>query len=101
MRDDQLDELKRMQEVAIDHAIEAIDAADTECDISSKEGRGNRVWLTKAANEGMKLACAVERLLQMRGQGKEIADPDREIKNAEAVVQRAQRKFAEYTGRKS
>jgi len=100
MRDDQLEQLKRMQEIAIDHAIEAVDMADSECDITSKEGRGDRVWLTKAANEGMKLACAVERLVQMRGQGKEIPDPEKEIKTAEAIIARANKKFEAYTQRK-
>lgn len=100
MRDDQIERLQRMQEIAIEHAIEAIDVADTECDIATKDGRGDRVWLTKAANEGMKLACAVERLLQMRGQGKDFSDPEAEIKAAEKTIGRATRRFEEYTRRK-
>lgn len=99
MRDDQLERLKKCQEVAIDHAIEAIEAAE-ECDISTKDGRGNRVWLTKNANESMKMACMVERLVQMRGQSKPIEDPDAAVAAADKVIDRAQKKFEEYTQRK-
>ena len=38
MRDDQKIELERIQEIAIDHAIEAVDAANDICDISDKKG---------------------------------------------------------------
>lgn len=39
MRDNQKSELDRIQEIAIDHAIESIEAANDLCDISDKEGR--------------------------------------------------------------
>lgn len=101
MRDDQIEQLKRTQETAIDHTIEAIDAADSECDISTQEGRGDRVWLTKGANESMKLACSIERLLQMIGTGKD-ANEDADLeKEAAKIVRKATKQYEEYTARKS
>lgn len=65
MRDDQKEELERIQAVAIDDTIGLVDAA-AECDIKSKEGRGDKVWLYKAANQSMGIAEKIERFFTMR-----------------------------------
>ena len=97
MREDQLERLREAQEKAADHAIEAIDMAHSECDLTTKEGRGDRVWLTKSANESLKAVCMVERLFQMRNQGKPIPNPDHEAAAAEALLKRAQDKYEAHT----
>lgn len=101
MRDDQLERLKQTQEQAIDHAIEAMDMAHAECDITTKDGRGDRVWLTKGANESMKLALSIERLLQARRLGQPpIGEPEEATKAAEDMLKRANKRYEEYTQRK-
>lgn len=100
MRDDQLERLKQTQEQAIDHAIEAMDMAHAECDIATKDGRGDRVWLTKGANESMKLALSIERLLQAKAQGRTVDEPEEATKAAEDMLKRANKRYEEYTQRK-
>ncbi len=100
MRDDQLERLKQTQEQAIDHAIEAMDMAHAECDITTKDGRGDRVWLTKGANESMKLALSIERLLQAKAQGRTVDEPEEATKAAEDMLKRANKRYEEYTQRK-
>ena len=97
MREDQLERLLKSQEQAADHAIEAIDMANSECDINTKEGRGDRVWLTKGANESLKAVCMIERLFQMRAQGKPIIDPDKEQAAIDAQIKRATEKYEAHT----
>lgn len=100
MRDDQKTELERIQQMAIDHTIKAMDAADSECDIANKEGRGDRVWLTKAANQSMSLACRIEQFFAVR-QG---VQPDGEKgkppeQQATEIIKRASKQYQEYKDR--
>lgn len=62
MRKDQRERLNELEQTVIDHAIDGINAAD-ECDIETKDGRGNRAWLTKGANQSISLAFNIRRLL--------------------------------------
>ena len=62
MREDLKAELLRVQEQAIDDAVENADLGHMQ-DQDSKEGRGDRVWHYKSANQCMTFALQVERLL--------------------------------------
>ena len=62
MREDLKAELLRVQEQAIDDAVENADLGHMQ-DQDSKEGRGDRVWNYKSANQCMTFALQVERLL--------------------------------------
>lgn len=99
MLKDKLSELERIQDLALDHTVESIDAA-AKCDLDEKEGRGNRVWLTKAANESMKLVLQVERFFAMRRgdlpDNEKGKSPDQQ---AEEAVQRAASKYKDFQNR--
>lgn len=94
MRDDQKSELDRIQEIAIDHAIESIDAANDLCDISDKEGRGDRVWLTKGANESMKLVCVIQRFFEMKANIDGTKTPQQVEDSAQSIIDKAEKQLA-------
>lgn len=93
MRDDQKERLEKIQETSIDHAIEAIESAD-KCDIATKDGRGDRAWLTKGANESMKLACSIQRLFEMKAAIKQGQQPPQSLEtNAKTIIDKAEQQI--------
>ena len=89
-------ELKRIQEMAINHAIEEMNASD-ERGIDSREDRGDRGFLTGMAARSLGVAVKIEQFLALRrdhaarGQPEDEADEERAkselIRKATAEVQ--------------
>jgi hypothetical protein len=91
MREDQKAELERIQAEAVGDTIVLVDAA-VKCDIISKEGRGNKVWLYKAANQSMGIAEKIERFFTMRRTDKPLGanEPTPEMQAASLINQAKQ-----------
>jgi hypothetical protein len=95
MREDQLKELQRIQEVAIDNAIAEFDEA---CGLSLQEQqeRGDRRWLTQMASSSLKLSADIARLL------KPVSNNDEEREEAElsAIINAATTKVLAFDRKK-
>jgi len=95
MREDQLKELQRIQEVAIDNAIAEFDEA---CALSLQEQqeRGDRRWLTQMASSSLKLSADIARLL------KPVANNNEEQEEAElsAIINAATTKVLAFDRKK-
>jgi hypothetical protein len=95
MREDQLKELQRIQEVAIDNAIAEFDEA---CGLSLQEQqeRGDRRWLTQMASSSLKLSADIARLL------KPVSGNDEEREEAElsAIINAATTKVLAFDRKK-
>lgn len=91
MSPDKLERLRQVQDTAIDHAIEEMDAASA-YGIETKADRGDRAWLTKMCGGSLTVAARVEQFIALRERGSHFdprnpADQDRA---EEAFVQRAE-----------
>lgn len=84
---DRTDDLRAMQETAIEHAIEEMQAAH-KLDLATKTSRGDRGWLTGMAAKSVGVAVKIEQFFQLRAQ-RAPADPDAEDRETEAMVKRA------------
>ena len=84
MREDQLKELIRIQEVAIDNAIAEFDEA---CGLrlTEQQERGDRRWLTQMASSSLKLSADIARLLKPV----QADDSDREDAEIAAIINAA------------
>ncbi len=95
MTDEQKAELQRIQDMAVNHAIEEMSEAGA-LTLATKDDRGDRFWLTKMASQSLALAARVEAyvmLKQREGIGAdheteetENARIDRMIKSARSEV---------------
>jgi hypothetical protein len=92
MRDDQIKELRRIQEVSIDNAIAEFDEA---CGLSLQEQqeRGDRRWLTQMASSSIKLSADIARILAQRVKPDTEEDEDVELK---ALIQSAQNRVVAF-----
>ena len=95
MNDEQKAELQRIQDMAVNNAIEEMSEAGT-LTLATKDERGDRFWLTKMASQSLALAARVEAyvMLKQRESGgtnpeteeTENARIDRMIKSARSEV---------------
>ncbi len=78
MRDDQIKELERIRETAIDNAIAEFDEA---CGLSlqDREERGDRRWLTMMASSSIKLSADISRVLASRPKADTEEEEDAEL----------------------
>jgi hypothetical protein len=79
MRSD--DELREIQDMAVEHAIEEMQAADL-LGIDSKDDRGDRGWLTGMAAKSLGVAVRIEQFLALRKDRKVPDDSEEEAKRA-------------------
>ena len=95
MREDQLKELIRIQEVAIDNAIAEFDEA---CGLSLQEQqeRGDRRWLTQMASSSLKLSADIARLLKPV----QSDEGDREDAELSAIINAATTKVLAFDRKK-
>lgn len=95
MREDQLKELIRIQEVAIDNAIAEFDEA---CGLrlTEQQERGDRRWLTQMASSSLKLSADIARLLKPA----QSDDGDREDAEISAIISAATTKVLAFDRKK-
>lgn len=88
-------ELKRIQDIALDHAIEEMDASDG-LTVETKEDRGNRGFLTGMASKSIGVAVKIEQFMALKkGNGSAgWDDPAEEAKAAAALVNSARAEVA-------
>lgn len=89
MHPEQLEKLKQLQETAVDHAIEEMDAAGR-LTLDSKANRGDRAWLTGMCSKSLGVAVRVEQFMVLRERGEGYrsdsqSDADEEKTQAEFV----------------
>lgn len=76
MKPEQEQELRAIQDQAVTHAIEEMNAA-SELGLTTKEARGDRFWLTKMATQSITLAAKVEGFILLKSrEGGEPPDGD-------------------------
>jgi hypothetical protein len=91
MTQDHATELARIQALALDHAIEEMDAAAAKT-LETQQDRGDRGWLTGMAAKSLNVAVKIEQFLALRGEGSGPRDEDEEeaasrlVKTARAEV---------------
>jgi hypothetical protein len=86
---DQEEKLRAIQDKAVDHAIEELNAAD-ELGIESREDRGDRYFLTKMAKESLTVAAKIEGFIMLRTrEGRFNLDPDEEKEAVDRMIKRA------------
>lgn len=89
--DDTDRELRRIQDMAVAHAIEEMDAAG-ERSIDSREDRGDRGFLTGMASKSLGVAVKIEQFMQLRRANADAGlthDEDDEAKAKTALLSRA------------
>jgi hypothetical protein len=97
MRDDQKSELRRIQEMSIDHAIDEMDEAHGRT-IDNPEDRGDRYFLTGMASRSLKIAMQVEQFIALRDRPdmyKTAANQEENDKAVDRMVARAQAKITD------
>lgn len=86
MMDDIETELERIQGVALKHAIDEMDEAAARA-LDTKEGRGDRGFLTGMAAKSLGVAVRIEQFLMLRRrEGFEARDPDDPAAEANAKM---------------
>jgi hypothetical protein len=93
MERDRIAELRAVQDMAIDHAIEEMQAAH-ELGLESKTSRGDRGWLTGMAAKSIGVACKIEQFVVLRSTGNGGNDPDAEDAATVALIQKANAEVA-------
>lgn len=89
MSKEQEDKLRAIQDKAVDHAIEELNAAD-DLGIASREDRGDRYFLTKMAKESLTVAAKVEGFVMLRTrEGRFNPDPEEENEAINRMIKRA------------
>jgi len=91
MREDQLKELMRIQEVAIDNAIAEFDEA---CGLrlTEQQERGDRRWLTQMASSSLKLSADIARLMKPSAPDNE----DQEDAELKQIIENAQNRVVAF-----
>ena len=79
MSKEQEEQLRAIQDKAVDHAVEEMNAASL-LGIESKEDRGDRFWLTKMAEKSLTVAAKVEGFILLRTREGRF-NPDAEDEN--------------------
>lgn len=102
MRKDQEIELRRIQEMALDHAINEMDEAHGKS-LDTAEDRGDRHWFTKMASGSIKVAAQIENFILLRnrpGMYDALKRQEENEKAADDLVKRAQAKILDIKGGK-
>lgn len=91
-------ELERIQQLALDHAIEEMDASD-ERGVDSAQERGDRGFLTGMASKSLAVAVRIEQFLALRrgdggAEGGPGDDDAEEAKAKAALVSKAKTEVA-------
>lgn len=81
------DKLRAVQETAINHAIQEMEAAAA-LTLETKQERGDRGWLTGMAAKSLGVATRIEQFLVLRGSKPGDAD-EAEAAEARALVREA------------
>jgi hypothetical protein len=81
---DQEQTLREIQDQAVTHAIEEMNAA-AQLGLKEKEDRGDRFWLTKMATQSLTLAAKVEGFIMLRSREKGAPSPEDEETEARAT----------------
>lgn len=71
-------ELKRIQDMAVKHAIQEMDAAGA-LTLDTKESRGDRGWLTGMAAKSLGVAVKIEQFLALRESRKDWGEDEDEV----------------------
>ena len=90
---DRLNQLREVQEIALDHAVQEMQEAH-KLDLATKTSRGDRGWLTGMAAKSVGVACKIEQFIQMREARKAVEDPDEADRATDAMVKRASAEVA-------
>lgn len=80
-------ELKRLQDMALDHAIQEMDASDG-LGVETPKDRGDRGFLTGMAAKSLGVAVAIERFMALRRGEGGTADPAAEDATQEAEAKK-------------
>lgn len=83
-------ELRRIQDMAVGHAIGEMDAAGG-LTLETKEERGNRHWLTGMATRSMNVAIKIEQFMILRDDHKGQSDDDFGAEAAKASLVKSAR----------
>lgn len=87
MTDDQLASLQRIQDVAIEHAVDEMDAAHA-LTLATKEERGDRAWLTGMAGKSLGVAVRIEQFIVLKERAASLG-----VKNSDADEDARQASF--------
>lgn len=96
MNDEQKAELQRIQDMAVNNAIEEMSEAGS-LTLATKDERGDRFWLTKMASQSLALAARVEAyvmLKQREGSGADHDTEETENKRVERMIASARSEVA-------
>jgi hypothetical protein len=93
MDSERLDKLRAIQDMAVDHAIEEMQAAH-ELTLETKTERGDRGWLTGMAAKSVGVACKIEQFIVLRTTGNGGTDPDAEDAATNALIEKANAEVA-------
>ena len=94
-----IDELREVQGMALDHAVEEMQAAHA-LGLDSKDARGDRGWLTGMAAKSLGVAVKIEQLISLR-EGRGPGDDEDDEKAAAKMVRTARAEVAEILERAS
>lgn len=93
---EQEDALRAIQDMAVDHAIEEMNAS-SELGVESREDRGDRYFLTKMSKESLTVAAKVEGYIMLRNRPDGRWNPN-EDDEREAVARMIKRARGEVAG---
>ena len=93
MDDNALNKLRMLQDMAVEHAVEEMDAA-SKLTLSSKTERGDRAWLTGMCSKSLGVAVRVEQFIALRERGAayrgDTQSEEDEEKSQAAFIRRAE-----------
>lgn len=93
--DDTDAELLRIQQQAIDNAIEEMDAASA-LTLGDKQSRGDRGWLTGMASKSLSVAVRIEQFMAARRSGQAPGEEEEGVEEAKRkLVNRARDEVAQ------
>ena len=88
MTKDQEEELRRIQEMAVTHAIEEMDESN-KLGLASKDDRGDRYWYAKMATQSLQVAARIEAFIMLKhreGLGAGAEDDETETRKIDKMV---------------
>lgn len=89
IKPEQREALERIQNLAIDHAIEEIDMAHQNS-LNDKDERGDRFFLTKMGEKSLGVACKIENFIALKERdGRWQTNPEQEDAQIERMVKQA------------
>ena len=99
MSPEKLIRLQEVQEMALDHAIEEMEAAH-DLTLATKEDRGDRAWLTGMAAKSLGVVAKIEQFLALKERSPGYQGDDETASSQEAAfVKRAEAQLNKIMGR--